>query len=169
MQSIIKKSLTSSAILLSSLIFAGTASAAHHETGHAYNPAGENGLVTVKSNHNVKMTADKLEKVLKAKGMTVFTRIDHSAGAKKVGKQLRPTELVIFGNPKVGTPLMQCAQSVAIDLPQKMLIWQDKAGATWLAYNDPQHLAKRHNISGCDGVLKKVTGALGKFAAAATK
>lgn len=80
--------------------------------------------------------------------MTVFTRIDHSAGAKKVDKELRPTELVIFGNPKVGTPLMQCVQTVAIDLPQKMLIWQDEAGTTWLSYNNPSYLAKRHHIRG---------------------
>ena len=80
-------------------------------------------LISVKSQHSVKETADRLENVLTEKGMTVFARIDHAAGAKKVEKILRPTELVIFGNPKVGTPLMQCAQSVAIDLPQKALIW----------------------------------------------
>ena len=82
---------------------------------------------------------------------------------------LRPTEVVIFGNPKVGTPLMNCAQSVAIDLPQKALIWQDEAGEVWLAYNDPAYLAGRHKIEGCDEVLKKVSGALANFAAAATK
>jgi uncharacterized protein (DUF302 family) len=93
----------------------------------------------------------------------VFKRIDHAAGAQKVGKTLRPTELVIFGNPKVGTPLMLCSQSVAIDLPQKALIWQDEAGQVWISYNDPQYLALRHNIRGCDKVLKKVAGALGNF------
>jgi uncharacterized protein (DUF302 family) len=94
----------------------------------------------------------------------VFKRIDHAAGAQKVGKTLRPTELVIFGNPKVGTPLMLCSHSVAIDLPQKALIWEDKAGQVWFSYNDPQYLALRHNIQGCDEVLKKVAGALGNFA-----
>ena len=82
----------------------------------------DNGLISIKSAHDVKTTADRLENILKEKGMTVFTRINHSAGAEKVGQQLRPTELVIFGNPKVGTPLMQCNQSMAIDLPQKALI-----------------------------------------------
>ena len=88
----------------------------------------ETGLVNLKSSHNVKNTADRLETVLKEKGMTVFLRIDHSAGARKVGKQLRPMELVIFGNPKVGAPLMQCGQTIGIDLPQKALIWQDESG-----------------------------------------
>jgi uncharacterized protein (DUF302 family) len=80
--------------------------------------AAGNGLISVKSSHDVKATADRLENILNQKGMTVFIRINHSAGARKVGKTLRPTELVVFGNPKIGTPLMQCSQSVAIDLPQ---------------------------------------------------
>ena len=126
------------------------------------------GLVSVKSVYAVSVTADRLENILKNKGMTVFARIDHAAGAEKVGKTLRPTELVIFGNPKVGTPLMQCSQSIAIDLPQKALIWEDETGQVWLSYNDPQYLAKRHNTRGCDKVLEKVAGALGKFANKAT-
>ena len=126
------------------------------------------GLVSVKSVHSVSITADRLENVLKNKGMTVFARIDHAAGAAKAGKTLRPTELVIFGNPKVGTPLMQCSQSIAIDLPQKALIWEDVNGQVWLSYNDPRYLAKRHNTRGCDKVLEKVAGALGKFANKAT-
>mgnify|MGYP001817415235 CR=1 FL=1 len=125
--------------------------------------AGE-GIISVKSAHPVAVTADRLENILKSKGMTVFTRIDHAAGAKKAGKTLPPTELVIFGNPKVGTPLMQCSPSIAIDLPQKALIWQDEAGQVWLSYNDPQFLALRHNTQGCDEVLKKVANALGNFA-----
>jgi uncharacterized protein (DUF302 family) len=112
------------------------------------------GLISVKSSHDVKVTADRLENILKQKGMTVFNRINHSAGAQKVGKKLRPTELVVFGNPKVGTPLMQCNQSVAIDLPQKALIWQDDKGQVWLSYNDPNY--------------KKVEKALSNFAKAAT-
>jgi len=128
-----------------------------------------NGLVNVKSSHDVATTADKLISILKSKGMTVFKRVDHAAGAAKVGKTLRPTELVIFGNPKVGTPLMQCSQSVAIDLPQKALIWQDAKGDVWLTYNNPDYLATRHNIKNCDAVLKKIRGALGKFSQAATK
>ena len=126
------------------------------------------GIVRIKSNHDVKVTADRLEQVLNAKGMTVFIRIDHAAGAKKVGKTLRPTELVIFGNPKIGTPLMQCAQSIGMDLPQKALISEDASGQVWFSYNDPMYLAKRHDVKGCDEVLKKVTNALAKFSAKAT-
>lgn len=128
----------------------------------------DNGLISVKSEHSVKDTADKLETVLESKGMNVFGRVNHAQGAEKAGMELRPTEVVIFGNPKVGTPLMKCSQSVAIDLPQKALVWQDEGGQVWLSYNDPAYLASRHSIEGCDVVLKKVTGALAKFAAAAT-
>ena len=126
------------------------------------------GLVTVKSSHDVKTTADRLEKVLKEKGMTVFQRINHAQGAEKAGMELRPTELVIFGNPKVGTPLMLCSQTAAIDLPQKALLWQDEEGQVWLTYNDPRYMADRHGITGCDKVLGKVATALEKFAHAAT-
>jgi len=126
------------------------------------------GIISVKSAHDVKTTANRLESTLKQKGMTVFNRINHAQGAQKVGKELRPTELIIFGNPKVGTPLMLCAQSVAIDLPQKALIWQDAKGQVWLSYNDPDYLVERHGIEGCGEVIKKVKGALGKFAKAAT-
>ena len=126
------------------------------------------GVISVKSAHSVGTTADRLVKVLEAKGMTVFKRIDHAGGAKKAGKTLRPTQLVIFGNPKVGTPLMLCSQTIAIDLPQKALIWEDANGDVWFSYNNPRHLASRHKTEGCDQVLKKVAGALGNFAAAAT-
>jgi uncharacterized protein (DUF302 family) len=130
--------------------------------------AAGNGLISVKSSHDVKATADRLENILNQKGMTVFIRINHSAGARKVGKTLRPTELVVFGNPKVGTPLMQCSQSVAIDLPQKALIWQDDKGQVWLSYNDPNYLAQRHGLTGCAQVIKNVEKALSNFAKAAT-
>lgn len=146
-------------MLLSFLIFFGLVSFA----------VADNGLVNVKSTHSVKDTTDRLEEALKKKGMTVFIRIDHAAGAKKVGLALQPTELVIFGNPKVGTPLMQCSRSVAIDLPQKALVWEDAQGQVWLTYNDPAYLATRHAITGCEAVLEKVGGALQNFAAAATK
>lgn len=129
----------------------------------------DNGFVSVKSSHNVKGTADRLENALKQKGMTVFIRIDHSQNARKVGKKLRPTELLIFGNPKVGTPLMQCAQSIAIDLPQKALIWQDESGEVWLSYNDPKFVATRHDIVKCVEVIKKVGNVLRNFADVATK
>jgi uncharacterized protein (DUF302 family) len=128
----------------------------------------DSGLISVKSAHDVKTTADRLEGMLKQKGMKVFIRINHAQGAQKIGKELRPTELIVFGNPKVGTPLMQCAQSVAIDLPQKALIWQDAQSQVWLSYNDPNYLVERHQITGCDEVIKKVGKALGNFAKAAT-
>ncbi|MGH1485582.1 MAG: DUF302 domain-containing protein [Cellvibrionaceae bacterium] len=161
-------SLKAFTLLLLTLFTSTFTFAAHHASGDPHKSTKMKGMIILKSNHNVKITADKLEKVLNAKGMTVFKRIDHSAGAKKVDKELRPTELVIFGNPKVGTPLMQCAQSVAIDLPQKMLIWEDEKGKTWLAYNDPNYLVKRHNIKGCEVVIGKISGALKKFATVAT-
>lgn len=144
------------ALMASTLLFAMHAQAA-------------DGLVAVKSSHDVKATADKLESVLKEKGMTVMARVNHQQGAEKSGLELRPTEVVIFGNPKVGTPLMQCAQSVAIDLPQKALIWEDANGEVWLGYNNPEYLKNRHSIEGCDKVLDKVSVALGNFAKAATQ
>lgn len=126
------------------------------------------GLIVLKSEMNVKQTADRLVSMLEKKGMTVFIRIDHAAGAKKVDKTLRPTELVIFGNPKAGTPVMQCSQNAAIDFPQKALIKEDENGEVTLSYNDPLYLAKRHNIQGCDKVLTKISGILGSFAKGAT-
>jgi uncharacterized protein (DUF302 family) len=128
----------------------------------------DNGIISVRSSHEVKATADQLENALKQKGMTVFARIDHAAGAQKVGQKLRPTELIVFGNPKVGTPLMQCRQTTAIDLPQKALIWEDEEGQVWLSYNDPNYLVERHGITGCAEVVKKIEKALSNFAKAAT-
>jgi uncharacterized protein (DUF302 family) len=128
----------------------------------------DTGFVNVMSNHSVKETADRLQTVLKQKGMTVFTRVDHAAGAKRVGKILRPTELIIFGNPKVGAPLMQCSQTVGLDLPQKALIWEDETGRVWFSYNTPKYLAKRHGLTKCGEILKKIENALRNFAVAAT-
>ncbi len=101
--------------------------------------------------------------------MTIFKRVDHTAGAKKVGLELRPTELLIFGNPKVGTPLMLCSQTAALDLPQKALAYKDESGQVWLTYNDPTYMAKRHHIKGCEKSINKVTNALAKFAGIATQ
>jgi len=129
----------------------------------------DNGLIRVQSAHNVTTTADRLERILKKKGMTLFARINHAQGAKKVGKKLRPTELLIFGNPKVGTPLMQCGASIAIDLPQKALIAEDENGQVWLSYNDPKYLAKRHRTKGCDQLIQKIENVLGNFAKATTQ
>ena len=133
----------------------------------SFNIMAADGVINIKSNHKVTDTANKLEKVLQSKGMKIFARIPHSKGAKEVGVDLRPTELIIFGNPKVGSPLMKCAQTIALDLPQKALIWQDANGAVWISYNDPAHLKQRHNIQGCDKELTKVTGALAKLTGAA--
>jgi uncharacterized protein (DUF302 family) len=126
------------------------------------------GVVSVKSAFNVDTTAKRLETVLTKKGMTIFARIDHAAGAVRVGKKLRPTVLIIFGNPKVGTPLMQSSQIMGIDLPQKALIWEDESGRTWLSYNDPRYLAARHGISNREAVVQKIEKALAIFAKKAT-
>jgi uncharacterized protein (DUF302 family) len=104
------------------------------------------GLITIESNHTVKDTIDRVAASLAAKDITLFARIDHAAGAASVGMPLRPTELLIFGNPKAGTPLMQSRQSIGIDLPLKMLGWQDQAGKVWLSYNDVGWLARRHGL-----------------------
>ena len=104
------------------------------------------GLTTLRSNHGPKDTMDRLEAAVTARSMTVFARIDHAAGGVGVGLSLRPTELLIFGNAKAGTPLMQAAQSIGIDLPLKALVWQDEAGDTWISSNDPSWLAKRHGV-----------------------
>ncbi len=130
--------------------------------------AADNGLTTTESNADVGATVEKLTSVLEEKGMKVFAVIDHAAGAQSVDQELRPTTVVIFGNPKVGTGLMNCAQSAGIDLPMKALIWQGEDGKTYLGYNSPDYLAKRHGMSGCDGLLEKVSGALQNFAKAAT-
>ena len=106
----------------------------------------ENGLITITSNHSVKETLDRLEASLRGNGVTVFARIDHAAAAASVDMTLPPTELIIFGQPQAGTPLMQAQQSIGIDLPLKMLAWQDGNGKNWLAYNDIAWLAKRHGL-----------------------
>ena len=130
--------------------------------------AGDDHLIRLQSPHSVTATADRLEAALKEKGMAVFARINHSAGAQAAGLELAPTEQFVFGNPKIGTPLMNCQRTVAIDLPQKMLIWEDNAGQTWVAYNDPEYIKSRHGVEGCDEVFTKVAGALAAFAKAAT-
>ena len=127
------------------------------------------GVIRIKSNHSVSATVDRLEAALKSKGMTIFKRVSHSEGAARVGLELRPTELMIFGNPKVGTPLMQCEQLAALDLPQKALVYEDEEGQVWFAYNDPEFIADRHNISGCDEVVNKISKALAGFSMAATQ
>lgn len=125
------------------------------------------GLISVKSQHSVSETVNRLEQILKDKGFKIIARINHGASAKKVGIELRNTELLIFGNPKAGSPLMVCQQSIAIDLPQKALVSQDAEGNVWLSYNDPAYLQTRHQVDGCDAVLSKISTALGNFVQAA--
>jgi uncharacterized protein (DUF302 family) len=130
--------------------------------------AADKGLVVKPSAYGVDETLNRLEEVVKKKGLTIFTRIDHSAGAAKVQLNLRPTQVLIFGNPKMGTALMQSSQTVGIDLPMKVLAWQDEAGKVWIAYNDPSYLADRHQINDRGEVLQKMTGALAKLTDKAT-
>jgi uncharacterized protein (DUF302 family) len=130
--------------------------------------AAADGLIDLKSPHNAKATMDRLESVVKERGLNVFVRIDHAAGASKIGKTLRPTELLIFGNPQGGTPFMECAQTVGIDLPLKALVWDDAAGQTWLSYNDPAYLGQRHGAAQCPSVeaLRKALAGLSQAAVA---
>src|ERR1700724_4586797 len=126
------------------------------------------GLTTIPSSFGPQDTMDRLEAAVKAKGMTVFARIDHAGGAAAAGLSLRPTAVLIFGNAKGGTPLMQSVQTIGIDLPLKALVWQDTSGDTWPSYNDPDWLAERHGLGGeTEAALGMMTGALAAFAKAA--
>jgi uncharacterized protein (DUF302 family) len=128
----------------------------------------EDGLVTIASKFSVKESIDRLEADLKVKGVMVFARIDHAAGAVSVAMPLRPTELLIFGNPKAGTPLMQSNQTIGIDLPLKVLSWQDTDGKVWLTFNDPSWLARRHHLGpGADTSVKALAILLANFAKSA--
>src|SRR5580692_10700461 len=127
------------------------------------------GLITVRSNYGPKDTMNRLAAEVKARGMTIFAHIDHAAGAAAVGLPMRPTDLLIFGNAKGGTPLMQAVQTTGIDLPLKILVWQDAAGATWLSYNDPSWVAKRHGIDAeTEPTVNALTTAIHAIAKAAT-
>jgi len=124
-----------------------------------------NGVVSVASNLNVSEAGDRLATVLVEKGMKVVARVNHAA-AGSIGEDLRPTELFIFGNPQAGTPLMQSQQTMALDLPQKMLLWQDADDQVWISYNDPAYLAQRHGIDDRADLVAKTAGALAGIAAA---
>jgi uncharacterized protein (DUF302 family) len=125
------------------------------------------GLITVESHFGPKETMERLEADLKAQGMTIFARIDHSQLAAGAGMTLLPTVLIIFGNPRGGTPLMQANQTIGIDLPLKALVWQDASGKTSLSYNHAEWLAKRHDLTAVDKVVGTMNLALGAFAAKA--
>ena len=124
------------------------------------------GLINLPSKHSVEETLRKLESLLQEKNIMVFARVDHSGEAAKLGMEMRPTKLLIFGNPRGGTPLMQATPTIGIDLPLKALVWQDAYGKVWLTYNDPAYLQKRHNvpaelipnIAGVSGLLEKAAG-----------
>ena len=140
------------------LCFAGIAVAAASD---------DDDVITKKSHHDVTTTLDRLEKIVKAKGITVMARVDHAKNAQGVGMELRPTQLLIFGNPKLGTALMQVDQRIGLDLPMKVLVWEDAKGTVWLAYVDPEELAERHGIDDDHAVVKKLRKALDAFTTAA--
>jgi len=122
------------------------------------------GLTSIESTFGPKETMDRLEAEIHQKGMNVFARIDHAAGAANVGLALAPTELIIFGNPRGGTPLMQSVQTVGIDLPLKALVWQDAANKTWLSYNEPGWIAQRHGVAGAESTIDKMADLLSAIA-----
>lgn len=127
------------------------------------------GIVRKPSRHTVQQTLDRLEALVEEKGFTVFVRIDHAAGARKAGKSLRPTQLLIFGNPAVGTALMSSAQSAGLDLPIRVAAWEDAQGRVWLAYQAPAALAARHGITDRTQVVEKMSAALAGLTDAATR
>jgi uncharacterized protein (DUF302 family) len=134
------------------------------------NPQGVQGMVAVKSAHSAKVTMDKFEEAVKAASMNVFARVDHAGGAQRIGKTLRPTEVLVWGSPPGGTPMLECAQTVGIDLPQKALVWQDAKGDVYLGWNDPAYLVNvRHNTPGCETVSANVGKAIAGFAKKATE
>ena len=118
------------------------------------------GLTSVQSSFGPKATMDRVEAQIQARGLSVFARIDHATGAAEVGLSLAPTDLIIFGNARGGTPLMQSVQTVGIDLPLKILVWHDAANNTWLSYNEPSWIAQRHGIAGAESTIDKMADLL---------
>ena len=129
---------SAAAVLVAAVLFSPVTAAAQPE-----------GIVVTKSTHGVKETMNRFEAMVKKDAVIVFARIDHAAGAAKVGKTLRPTELLIFGHPAGGTPFMECAQTVGIDLPLKALVWVDASSQVWVGYTDAVWIAKRHGVESC--------------------
>ncbi len=131
-------------------------------------PSLADGLVkTIESKHSVAETLDRLTKILKSKGIKVMARVDHAGGAKSAGLELPPTQLLVFGNPKLGTPLMQANRMIGLDLPMKALAWQDKSGKVFLSYTTPAALKKRHGVEKHDKIFGTMTKALAGLTAAA--
>ena len=154
-------------VMLVVMFVASTAWADKHMHGDGMH--GNNGMISKKSAHSVKETLDRLEAALKNKGIGVALRWSHDEKGASVGIPLRPTELLMFGNPKLGTHMFTSNQTAGIDLPLKALAWEDEKGQVWLTYNDPAYIAKRHNINARDEVLAKMAKALDGLSDAATK
>jgi uncharacterized protein (DUF302 family) len=141
--------------LLGALAIAGLTGCAGLAGDHSQHvPASAHGLIALKSPHGPDATLTRLLEQLKRRNLNVAARIDHGAAARGIGQMLRPTEVVIFGNPQAGTPLMQCAQTIGIDLPMKALVWVDARGQTWLGYNDPVWLVQRHGGGDCPAAAR---------------
>lgn len=158
------------ALALGALLLGGCgAMGAHHGAGGAgqggNRATATHGLTALQSPYTPVETMNRLETEVKKRSLAVVARIDHAAAAQRVGQTLRPTELLVFGNPQAGTPLMLCAQLAAIDLPMKALVWADASGQTWLGYNDPQWLMHRHGQRDC-APAEQVGKALAAIAAA---
>ncbi len=128
-----------------------------------------NGLIKVESKHSVEETASKMKNLIKEKGLTFFTKINHRKNAENAGLKMKPTVVLIFGNPKLGTPIMKCEKTYAIDLPQKMLIYEDDEGKVWIVYNDQDYLVKRHKLKECKNEIEKVKNALKSLAEGAAR
>ena len=127
------------------------------------------GLLSIRSRFGPNETMDRLETAIRAQGMKVFARIDHAAGASEAGLELRPTKVIIFGNARGGTPLMQSVQTIGIDLPLKALVWEDASGTTWLSYNEPSWIAQRHGVANAEPVVSKMSAALSAMSRKATE
>jgi len=135
---------SSVSVVTIALVFAARNSRQSEQTRMA--PGAADGIISKPSHHSVDQTVDKLKSILEARGVTLFALVDHSGEAAKAGLNMRPTKLLIFGNPRAGTPVMLAAPSIAIDLPLKILVWEDDRGRVWLSYNDPAYLQRRHGV-----------------------
>lgn len=160
-----RMALTLAAVLLGGCGAMGAHHGAGGHRGHGGNQAtATHGLIALKSPYAPAETMNRLEAEVKKRNLAVVSRIDHAAAAQRIGSTLRPTELLVFGNPQSGTPLMLCAQQIGIDLPMKALVWADEAGQTWLGYNDPKWLIHRHGVRDCTAA-EQVGKALAAIAA----
>lgn len=150
------------------LVLAATAFTAARADDNATDGGADGGVVTIESAHDVPTTIDRLAAAVEGAGGTVFARVDHAKGAASVDLELRPTELLIFGNPKLGTLPMQQAQTVGVDLPLRVLAWEDEAGVTHVSYTDPAAMMARHGVAPDAPFVAKIAGALEKLTGKAT-